>query len=301
MKTSIKLLFQNENNEKFFGEGPCRLLRAVEKTGSLHAAAQSMDMAYTKALKILKNAENALGFSLTARAIGGRNGGGSQLTPEGLAFLEKYEACRDACADAGRAVVRRYFPRIGCVIMASGQGKRFGGNKLMADFMGEPLICRALQVSEGIFDRRVVVTRHADVAGLCRERGAEVVLHDMPLRSDTVRLGLQAAGDIDACLFLPGDQPLLRRETIAALVRRWEEERNAIWRTACGDAPGSPVVFPAWAFEELLHLPDGSGGGHLLRKYPDRVRCMQVDDPRELMDVDTPQQLAQLLEAGDPA
>lgn len=40
---------------------------------------------------------------------------------------------------------------LGCVIMASGLGKRFGGNKLMADFDGQPLICRALTVTDGLF------------------------------------------------------------------------------------------------------------------------------------------------------
>ena len=42
-------------------------------------------------------------------------------------------------------------PHLGCVIMASGLGKRFGGNKLMADFDGQPLICRALTVTDGPF------------------------------------------------------------------------------------------------------------------------------------------------------
>ena len=42
-------------------------------------------------------------------------------------------------------------PHLGCVIMASGLGKRFGGNKLMADFDGQPLICRALTVTDGLF------------------------------------------------------------------------------------------------------------------------------------------------------
>ena len=65
MKAVTKIIFLDENGEKFFGEGPCRLLHAVAETGSLRAAALSMGMAYTKALKILKNAEQALGFALT--------------------------------------------------------------------------------------------------------------------------------------------------------------------------------------------------------------------------------------------
>ena len=294
MKASTKLTFLNDQNEKFFGEGPCRLLRMVEKTGSLNAAAASMDMAYTKAMKMLKNAEAALGFALTTRAIGGKNGGGSQLTFEGRLWLERYEAYRDACIQANQSLFLDYFPRTGCVIMASGQGKRFGSNKLMADFGGEPMICRVLKATQGIFDRRVVVTRYAEVAQICRERGIEVVLHDLPLRSDTVRLGLEALGDVDGCLFCPGDQPLLRRDTVRKLVRSWEDARSFIWRTACEGVPGSPVLFPAWAFDMLLNLPEGKGGGYVLNQNPDRVRCLAVADNRELMDVDTPQQLAQL-------
>ena len=62
MKAQTKIVFFDENGNKFFGEGPARLLHAIEEHGSLRTAALSMDMAYTKALKILKNAETALGF-----------------------------------------------------------------------------------------------------------------------------------------------------------------------------------------------------------------------------------------------
>lgn len=110
MKAATKITFYDEADNKFFGEGPCRLLRAVEETGSLHAAALSMGMAYTKAMKLLKTAEQALGFPLTARAAGGRAGGGSRLTPEGKEWLERYERYRDACREANRALYLAFFP-----------------------------------------------------------------------------------------------------------------------------------------------------------------------------------------------
>ena len=72
MEAVTKIVFLDENGEKFFGEGPCRLLCGVEKTGSLRSSALSMGMSYSKALKILNNAERALGFPLTVRAAGGR-------------------------------------------------------------------------------------------------------------------------------------------------------------------------------------------------------------------------------------
>lgn len=186
--------------------------------------------------------------------------------------------------------------KLGCVIMASGLGKRFGGNKLMAEFDGMPMIGRVLKATDGMFDRRVVVTRHADVEAYCKENEVPVVFHDLPHRSDTVRLGLQAVGtDLDGCLFCPADQPLLSRETIGSFVQCMQTERDVIWRAGCGNVVGAPVLFPKWAFSELLTLPEGKGGNVLINKYPEQVRTVSVRDEFELWDVDTPEDLQRLL------
>ena len=158
------------------------------------------------------------------------------------------------------------------------------------------MIARILAATEGLFDRRVVVTRHEDVAAFCRERGVEVISHDLPGRNDTVRLGLQAVGNMDGCLFCPGDQPLLRKETVEALVNAWRKEPDFIWRPAFEDQPGAPILFPNWAFSELFTLPEGKGGGILTKKYPEQVRLHPVRDRYELADVDTQETLRELLE-----
>lgn len=294
MRAATKITITDDNGIKFFGEGPCRLLRCVEKTGSLRAAALEMEMAYSKASKLLKQAEATLGFPLTRRSAGGKDGGGSILTPEGKRWLQQYEAYRDACVNANRELFRRYFPQTGCVIMASGLGKRFGGNKLMADFHGKPMIQRALDASETLFTKRVVVTRDERIAALCREQNVDVVLHALPHRSDTVRLGLQALGELDACMFLPGDQPLLRRETVAMLLECRNEHPDCIIRPGYEDTEGSPVLFPSWAFPELLDLPEGKGGGVVIKNHLHAVHRVSVADPFELADADTPEMLETL-------
>ncbi len=187
------------------------------------------------------------------------------------------------------------FGEASCVIMASGMGKRFGGNKLMADFRGRPMILRAIEVTEGVFQKRVVVTRHADVAELCRLQGIEYVLHDLPYRSDTVRLGIEAVGKTESCVFCPGDQPLLRHETVASLALAAKNSCDDIWRVSFEGVPGAPVLFPEWTFGELSHLPQGKGGGFLAKKYPERVRTINAQNKFELMDTDTPEDLAFLL------
>ncbi len=214
------------------------------------------------------------------------------IRKQNLPFLQ--ELC--AREDAFVVDLDQPYGSIGCVIMASGLGKRFGGNKLMADFHGKPLICRILDATEGLFSHRVVVTRHEDVAQLCRERGIQVVLHDLPHRSDTVRLGLEAMGEVERCLFAVGDQPLLRRETVSALAIAAKNDSDSIWRTSCDGVHGSPVIFPKWTFSKLLQLPEGKGGGVVIKKYPERLRMVNVRDMYELKDIDSPEDLLELLE-----
>lgn len=178
--------------------------------------------------------------------------------------------------------------------MASGMGVRFGGNKLLADFNGEPMFWQVMKATDGLFDKRVVVTRHEEIAQLCRDRDIEVVLHDFPNRNDTIRLGLEALGDVDCCLFCPGDQPLLRRETVSELLHSWEDNRERIVRPICEGEPGSPVLFPKWAFPELMALPEGKGGGWVIKNHPDKLETLKIGDPWELTDADTPEMLEQL-------
>ena len=104
MRPALRVMLCDDAGERFFGEGPCRLLHLIEETGSLRAAAMSMGMAYTKALAIMRRAEKNLGFPLTARR------GGSTLTAEARQFLERYEAYRDACVQTSRELYSAFFP-----------------------------------------------------------------------------------------------------------------------------------------------------------------------------------------------
>ena len=103
MKPKIHVMLCDDIGERFFGEGPCRLLHRIEETGSLRAAAQAMGLSYSKALRMVKRAEKELGFALTRKTIGGRGGGARQ-------FLERYEAYRDACVQTDRELYYKFFP-----------------------------------------------------------------------------------------------------------------------------------------------------------------------------------------------
>ena len=108
---AVTSIYLYENEEKFFGEGPCRLLRGIERTGSLRAAAMEMNMSYSKATTLMNRAEKALNFPLTEKKIGGKGGGGSQLTPEAREFLKRYEKYREACYEANSRIYHEIFSK----------------------------------------------------------------------------------------------------------------------------------------------------------------------------------------------
>jgi molybdate transport system regulatory protein len=99
-----------DNNGKAFGEGPYRLLKGVEKLGSLNQAAAEMEMSYRKAWLTLKNCEERLGFPLLDRQTGGASGGGSQLTTQARDLIKRYEQFREETNKAIERIFRKYFP-----------------------------------------------------------------------------------------------------------------------------------------------------------------------------------------------
>ena len=88
LEPTVRLSIKNPDAQSgsLFGRGIADLCLGVRESGSLNAAAKSMGMAYSKAWRIIKETEAALGFQLL-----NRNGAhGSTLTDEGNKILDAY-------------------------------------------------------------------------------------------------------------------------------------------------------------------------------------------------------------------
>jgi molybdate transport system regulatory protein len=90
-----------------FGDGRAELLARIDTLGSLKKAVIEAGMSYRNAWGYLRELERAAGFRILERTPGGGAGGGTRLTPEGRAFLDRYREFRRGLDD----VVARRFRR----------------------------------------------------------------------------------------------------------------------------------------------------------------------------------------------
>ena len=187
--------------------------------------------------------------------------------------------------------------KIGCVVLAAGNARRFGSNKLQAQVDGASLIRRALDaVPSGLVT--VVVSQYPEILTLAGEYGFEAVLNDQPGLglSRSVRLGLEKLLDCDGVLFLVADQPWLKRDSAEALAALWAQNPGRIAAMAHGGVRGNPCLFPARFYPELLELTGDRGGSTVIRRHEDALILLETD-ALELADVDTPAALQQARQA----
>ena len=186
-------------------------------------------------------------------------------------------------------------PALACIWMASGQGKRFGSNKLLAQLPAGTLLDYTLSaVPAHCFAQRLVVTRWPQVAALCRSRLQPVLLHNLVDRNDVVRLAVQAIDGADGCMFLPVDQPLVQPQSLERLAAAFAAQPLCIHRLSWQGQGQSPVIFPAHLFCELVRLPSKKGGGAVIAAHPELVRLTAANQAWELWDVDTPEDLERI-------
>ena len=79
----------------FLGDGRFRMLAAIERTGSINAAAKELGLSYRKVWAQLQTMEQNAPFLLLERRTGGKGGGETRLTPQAKELLENYRHLRE--------------------------------------------------------------------------------------------------------------------------------------------------------------------------------------------------------------
>jgi molybdate transport system regulatory protein len=84
-------LWLSRYTEGIFGPGKCQLLKAIDREGSLKAAADSLGISYRKAWGELRKAEQGLGIAFLERRRGGTGGGEMCLNAQAKKWIVEYQ------------------------------------------------------------------------------------------------------------------------------------------------------------------------------------------------------------------
>jgi molybdenum cofactor cytidylyltransferase len=200
-------------------------------------------------------------------------------------------------AQIGRAAAAR--PRIAAIVLAAGQSRRMGRNKLLIEIDGAAMVERAVDAAlASAAGPVIVVTGHEAPSIRTRLAGRDVVLVDNPDYaqglSTSLRRGIAALPETaDGLVVCLADMPGIDARLIDRLIAAFNpvEGREIIAPTRHGKR-GNPVLWGNRFLPELAGVSGDSGAKHLLGSYPEYLVEIEAEDDGVLTDLDTPEALA---------
>lgn len=167
-------------------------------------------------------------------------------------------------------------------------GRRFGGNKLHGEINGVSMIDRALDTLSASGARHVaVVSADGRILSAARRHGFIGVDNAAPEEgiSRSIRIGIDALGDMDALMFMVADQPMLSPGSLIRLAAAHRQTPDCIAALSFNGKRGNPVIFPSDLFGELRALNGDTGGSAVIARHPERLILVETAR-EELLDID---------------
>jgi molybdenum cofactor cytidylyltransferase len=182
------------------------------------------------------------------------------------------------------------------IVLAAGKSERMGSPKALLPFRGRTFLENILEAISGsrISEYVIVVGHHREE--IERRLHLRSVVYN-PNYEQGMTTSFQAGirhlspATDGAVLFLV-DHPIVEPDLIDALVAC--SARDRIVLPVYNGRRGHPVLFGADVLREILLLPPARGANEVVRREPERVVEVSVDQPGILVDIDTPDQLKAL-------
>lgn len=185
------------------------------------------------------------------------------------------------------------------VVLAAGQGSRFGGavHKLLQPLGESTVLDSTLRHVLASGCPFLVVTTARLLPSVLRQ----VALRDLLVLSDeeaargighSIACGVAERPDAGGWMVLPGDMPMVSTASMQAVADALSEHPVAFPQYR--GQRGHPVGFGSELFPDLIELSGDEGARRIIARYP--AHAVEVDDAGVLVDIDTAADLARVRE-----
>ncbi len=182
---------------------------------------------------------------------------------------------------------------ISAILLAAGESKRMGKEKLSLPWGKRTILERCLQTLLASRVKEVIVVVNERTERILRHwsgKRVKVVTNPGYRRgmSSSIRWGIKhLSPECEGILIALGDQPLLRAQTINALVKAFVRDKSKIIIPSFKGEKGHPVIFPKNYERDLLGLRGDQGGKSIIKKHPKEICFVPVRSKGVLKDIDT--------------
>ncbi len=187
--------------------------------------------------------------------------------------------------------------KISLIILAAGNSKRFKGNKLLYNYKGKCLYKHTTDklAKSNLFYEKIIITQYKEILLEERKNSYHTVENLNPSLgiSSSVKLGvLSSSPNSEGYMFIVCDQPNLTEETIEGFVKDFIDSGKTIGFVASKGKLGNPSIFLGCHREKLLALHGDKGGKGIIKDMDlSDIFVYEIENPEELCDIDTPEDL----------
>lgn len=200
---------------------------------------------------------------------------------------------------------------IRAIVLAGGASSRMGQAKAALPLgpTGQTVVGRVVHtlLTAGLPSVAVVAGAHIDAVRAAMpafEPRASVVEHPgwAAGQLSSLLAGLAAVDDpqLEAILVTLVDVPLVRPDSVAAIVAAWRQSRAPIVRPVDGDRHGHPVVFDRAVFDDLRQADPAIGAKAVFAAHASRRLDVPIKDEGAFVDMDTPEEYRKVLGGAPP-
>lgn len=162
--------------------------------------------------------------------------------------------------------------KINLILLAAGNSRRFGSNKLLYELEGKPLyqhvVDEIAKLKDNVFAKKIVISQYNEILSELSKRGYLAIRNTESQLgiSHSIQLGINAAQEGAWC-FLVADQPYLTAKTIEKFVEEFENSGKYCGCVRHGEKSGNPCIFTEKYREELLKLCGDIGGKRIIKQH----------------------------------
>lgn len=200
--------------------------------------------------------------------------------------------------------------KINIILLAAGNSRRFGRNKLLTEFRGKPLYKHTFDIAKKLaewlektnVDRNIIiVSQYEEILTEAERLGYMSIKNSKPEVgiSYSIKLALSACSELGDSedkkistynglkyMFLVCDQPLLRSESVINLISGYMNSDKIMGCLVYKNRLGNPCIFDSKCVPDLLELEGEAGGKKIILLNPDSTLMVESCDEKELFDID---------------